>query len=289
MKKVMLFGATGNLGKEIARELTGRGYDLTVAVRNEERGRFMQAITKKYVVANVRDKESLVPLLRGQDIVISALGKSVSPNDRSRATFREIDYEANANILEAAKQTGIKKFVYVSAFRSEDYQHLEYFKVHHDFSELLKRSGLDYSIVKPPAIFSAYADMFELARKGRLVTMGKGDKRTNPIFEGDLARVVVDAIQHSYSTTEAGGKRSYTRKQLNEIIQAEISKDKTTRAVPLGLVKAVLPLIRIFDRNTYDKFAFFTAVMQEDALAPPVGEMSFEDYVKIRARELPGS
>lgn len=288
MKKVILFGATGNLGKEIARELIGQGYDLTVAVRNEERAKSLQSITNNYVIADVRNKESLLPLLQGQEVIVSALGKSVSPNDKSKATFRDIDLDANSNILEAATRAGVSKFVYVSAYHSENYLHLEYFKVHHDFSELLKKSGLDYSIVKPPAIFSAYAAMFDMARKGQLVTLGKGDKRTNPIYEGDLAKVVVGAIQQRNSTIEAGGKKSYTRKQLNEIIQAEVNQKKKTRAVPLGLVKATLPLIRLFDKNTYDKFAFFTAVMQEDAMAPPVGEMSFENYVKIRAREFQG-
>ena len=50
----------------------------------------------------------------------------------------------------------------------------------------------------------------------------------------------------------------------------------------MGLVKAFLPLIKLVSKNMYDKVAFFTAVMQDDTIAPKVGEMRLEDYVKMK-------
>lgn len=280
MEKVILFGATGNLGKEIAKELVRQGYDLTIVVRNEAKAKSFSDITSKYIVADVCNKATLEHIFNEQEIVISALGKSVSPNDKSKPTFKEVDYSANADILDLATKATIKKFVYVSAFHSEKYLHLEYFKVHHDFSELLKKSGIDYSIIKPPAIFSAFIDMIEMAKKGQLINIGKGDKRTNPIYEGDLAKITVEAINKQNSIFEAGGKIIYTRKQLNEIVQNEVNSRKKIRTVSLLLVKAALPIIKIFSKNTFDKFAFFIEVMQHDTIAPQVGTMAFEDYVK---------
>jgi uncharacterized protein YbjT (DUF2867 family) len=280
MKKVILFGSTGNLGKEIAKELVKQGYDLTIVVRNEVKAKSLADITSKYIIADVCNKETLKHIFDKQEIVISALGKSVSPNDKSKPTFREVDYSANANILNEATKAGIKKFIYVSAFHSEKYLHLEYFKVHHDFSELLKKSGIDYSIIKPPAIFSAFIDMIEMAKKGQLVNIGKGDKKTNPIYEGDLAKITVEAINKQNSIFEAGGKTIYTRKKLNEIVQNEVDSQKNIRTVPLGLFKVTLPIIKLFSKNLFDKFAFFIEVMQQDTIAPQVGTMTFEDYVK---------
>lgn len=224
MKRAILFGATGNLGKEIAKELVNQGYELTVVVRNEQKAKVLTHITSKYIIADVCNKSTLENIFDKQDIVISALGKSVSPNDKSILTFKQVDYDANKNILDEAIKTGIKKFIYISAFHSEKYLHLEYFKVHHDFSELLLKSGIDYSIIKPPAIFSAFIDMIEMAKKGQLVNIGEGDKKTNPIYEGDLAKITVDASNKQNSIIEAGGKTIYTRKQLNEIVQNEHSQ-----------------------------------------------------------------
>jgi uncharacterized protein YbjT (DUF2867 family) len=198
MKKILLFGATGNLGKEIAKEAKQEGYDLTVVVRIKDKAKQLARITNQDVVADITNASALTGICNDFEIVISALGKSVSPNDHSKPSFNDIDLTANSYILNEAKNSGVKKFAYVSAFHSEKYLHVEYFRVHHEFAEMLKKSGIDYSIIKPPAIFSGFLDMVEMAKRGRLINIGKGDKKTNPIYEADLAKECVDAIKEKH-------------------------------------------------------------------------------------------
>ncbi|RYZ27727.1 MAG: SDR family oxidoreductase [Chitinophagaceae bacterium] len=282
MNKVLLFGSTGNLGKKIAEELRQTGYDVTGVVRNERKAAELKPIVHHIVVADVTKPDSLKGICDGYDVVISALGKSVSPNDRSKPGFREVDLNANSHILDEAVKSNIKKFVYVSAFHAECYQHLAYFAVHHQFSERLKQAGIDYSIIKPPALFSAFLDLINLAKKGRLITMGNGDKLTNPIYEGDLATICVESIHHQNAIIEAGGKEILSRQQINEIIQQQVDPSKQIRNVPLGLIKSFLPLMKVASKNLYDKMAFFTEVMQHDTIAPKFGEMKLEEYVKMK-------
>src|ERR1044071_7525004 len=104
MEKVLLFGATGNLGKEIAREAKNQGYDLTVVVRNSSKAQALSSITDNYKIADVTNTKSLEKICNGFDIVISSLGKSVSLNDKSKTTFQDIDFNANSNILHEAKK-----------------------------------------------------------------------------------------------------------------------------------------------------------------------------------------
>ncbi len=282
MKKVILFGATGNLGKHIAQELINKGYQLTVVLRDLKKAKGIFDDKTKLVIADVRNISTLADICQNQEIVVSALGKSVSPNDKSKPGFEEVDFTGNMNILKEAIKSNVKKFVYISAFHAEKYLHLTYFNVHHRFSEELKISGIDYSIIKPPAILSAFIDMMYLAKKGHLVTIGKGDKKTNPIFEGDLAKICVRSIDENNVTIEAGGRLVYTRKELNSIVQQEIDKSKQVRQIPLGLFKAAFPVLKVFNKNLYDKFAFFIEVMQHDTIAPQMGELSFEEYIKSK-------
>jgi uncharacterized protein YbjT (DUF2867 family) len=280
--KILLFGATGNLGKAIAIELKQQGYEISAVVRNKTKLKGLESIVDKIITSDVTNPSDLINICNGFDIIISSLGKSVSPNDKSTPTFNDIDYTANSNILNEAKKSNIKKFIYISAFHSEKYLNLEYFKVHHEFSEKLISSGIDYSIIKPPAIFSAFIDMIEMAKKGQLLNIGLGDKKTNPIYEGDLAKIAVESINEPNSTIEAGGKTIYTRRQLNEIVQQTISPSKSIKNVPLGVFKCLLPILKIFNKNTFDKFAFFIEVMQHDTIAPQLGVMTFEEYVRMR-------
>lgn len=142
------------------------------------------------------------------------------------------------------------------------------------------RSDLNYTIIKPPALFSAFIDLFELAEKERLVNMGKGDKFTNPVYEGDVAEVCINAIKQDVSTIEFGGPEVLSRKQIYEIIQEAIKPGKKIRTIPLGLVKNMLPVIKLFNRNLYDKLAFFVEVMQHDTIAPRLGKLRLKDYVE---------
>ena len=283
MKSVLLVGATGNVGKQIAKEARRQGYDLTVVVRNAQKANDLGGITNHAIVAELTNPTAVQGICKGIDVVISALGKSVSPNDNSKASFYDVDFLANARILKEAVASGVKKFVYVSALHSERYTHLEYFKVHHDFSELLKVSGLDYSIIKPPSIFGAYLDVVDMARKGRLANLGKGDKLTNPIYEGDLAVVCVDSINSTKCEIEAGGKETFTRRQINELIQHHVNPSKKLPTIPTWVMEVMLPIIRIISKNLFDKFSFFVEVMHHDVVAPPVGQLTLKEYLVIKS------
>ena len=266
-----------------AKEASRQGYNVTAVVRNAQKANDLAGIANNVVIADVTNLKELTGICRGKDVVVSALGKSVSPNDKSKASFYDVDFLANAAILKEAVASGVKKFVYVSALHSEHYTHLEYFKVHHDFSQLLKKSGIDYSIIKPPSIFSAYLDVVDMARKGRLVNFGKGDKRTNPIYEGDLAVVCVNSISSPHCEIEAGGIETLTRRQINELIQQHVNPSKKIPTIPTWLIEVILPLLRITNKNLFDKFSFFVEVMQHDVVAPPVGQLTLKEYLIMKS------
>jgi uncharacterized protein YbjT (DUF2867 family) len=280
MKKIILFGATGHLGKAIAEQAKLHGFDVTSVIRNENKIGQLALPNENYIVADVTNQASLNGICNGFDIVISALGKSVSPFDESKPSFNDIDFTANAYILDEAKKSSIKKFIYISALHMEQYLHLEYFRVHHLFSELLLSSGINYSIIKPPALFSGYLDMITMARKGRLINIGNGNKKTNPIHESDVAKVCINSINENNTIVEIGGKSIYTRRQINEIIQHEVNPAKKIISIPIWLFKFSLPFYKFFNKNMYDKYAFFCEVIQHDTIAPQVGESNFEMYIK---------
>lgn len=285
MQKVILFGASGNVGRAVLAELVNRDYDVTAVIRSESRTDMLGSLPIKVKVTNPLDKAALQGACEGQEIVISALGKSVSPMDRSRESFYQVDLIGNTNILQESLRSGVRKFVYVSAFHSEKYPDLEYFRVHQLFSELLQKSTIDYSIIKPNAIFSAFQEMITLAARGRLVSLGRGDKKTNPIYEGDLARICIDAIGLSNAVIDAGGAHVYTRKQLLEIVQQEVAPQQRIRNLPSIVFSMLLPIIRMIDLNTYHKMAFFQEVMRHDTIAPKLGQLSFESYVRLKKKE----
>ncbi|HNL40111.1 MAG TPA: NAD(P)H-binding protein, partial [Saprospiraceae bacterium] len=234
----------------------------------------------RLIEADALKPDTLKGICEGQDAVISALGKSVSTFDFSQPGFEAVDLGGNTNVLAEALSAGVKKFVYLSALGAAQLTQLTYFRVHHEFSERLIGSGIDYSIVQPTAIMSAFNDLLKLARRGMLVTIGKGDSLTNPISEADLAKVCVDALDQSFALIPAGGQQVYSRHRINELVMQTVRPGKKVRRLPAGMVRAALPFWRLLDRNLYDKLAFFLEVTQHETLAPKIGPTTFEDWLK---------
>lgn len=278
MSNVLLFGATGHAGRAIARELVERGLTVTAVVRDLDRAKNLLPFLGQFKVAEATRPETLRGICEGFDVVVSALGKSVSPNDWSRPSFEAVDLQGNLNILAEAKSDAVSQFIYLSAFGAERMRHLTYFRVHDDFSNTLKDSGLNYAIVQPPAIMSSFLDLANMARSGWLMTIGSGAYRTNPISERDLAKVCADVIGQQNAVVAAGGQHVYTRHEINEIIQRLTAPDKKVRHLPVWVLRSALPFWKVLNRNMYDKLAFFNEVIHHEIIAPQVGSQSLEEY-----------
>ncbi|RDV16668.1 SDR family NAD(P)-dependent oxidoreductase [Pontibacter diazotrophicus] len=286
MKKVLLAGATGHLGQHLLRELQLQGHTVTVLARSAARAAALSPAPHAVLLADATLPEQLNGCCKGIDIVVSAIGKSISLKNKSQGSFQDIDFGANYNLLQEAKQAGVQQFVYISAFKAEQYPELAYFKAHADFSDELRKSGISYSILQPTALFSAFDEVVEMARKGMIGSLGDGHYKTNPVFEGDLAKVAVQCIGQAAATIPIGGKKLYSRLELIQLACKAADYSGAIRSVPLGVVNPMLPLLRPFSRNLYDKLAFLVAVSSEDCIAPLVGEYTLEEYFGLATEKI---
>lgn len=113
MKKILVAGATGQLGRLVVQELKHRGYAVHTLARNPDKLSGI-AVDKRFS-ADLSRAETLRGVCDGIDAVISCPGASMKMNTSGdRKSFYEIDHRGNTSLLEEAKRTGVPKFVYVS-------------------------------------------------------------------------------------------------------------------------------------------------------------------------------
>ncbi|MGV3538399.1 MAG: SDR family oxidoreductase [Rufibacter sp.] len=281
METVLVLGGTGALGSCILEALKPLPYRVRATARTALKAEQLQPSVHEVVVCDPTQPHTLTSeLLQGVDYIISALGKSLSLKDRSRTTFQQLDFEGNLNVLRLAEQHGrIKKFVYVAAFRGEKYPNVAYFKAHEDFARALQQSQIPATIIKPPALFSAFLNLVPIARKGKLASVGPGDRLTNPIHEQEVAEACVQALTQPEAVVELGGPVNYTRKELIELVNRRMGHFRLTPQVPYWLVHSLLPVVKLVNRSLYEKAAFFVEVTKADCVAPAVGQLRLEDYL----------
>ena len=169
MKKILVAGATGYLGKYITEELVNKNYSTKVLVRNPEKFKELKIKVNEIITAEVTDKSSLINCCNSVDVVISTIGIT---KQKDGLSYMDVDYQANLNLLDEAKTNGVRKFVYVSVFNAEKIKNLKGVQAKVKFEKELKDSGLDYSIIYPNGFFSDMTEFFRMAQGGRVYLFG---------------------------------------------------------------------------------------------------------------------
>lgn len=285
MRKVLIAGATGYLGRFVTREFKSQGYWVRVLARNlnklEHPGPFLEPAVKDFVddifIGEVTRPETLKGLCDDIDIAFSSIGIT---RQRDKLSFRDVDYQGNRNILDIALKTSVKKFIFVSVFNADLLGNIPIVKAREEFAEDLKQAGVDYTVIRPTGYFSDMTEFLKMAISGRAYLIGNGKKRLNPIHGADLAKVCVDAVNAQQNEIPVGGPETYTHEEIAGLAFSVAGKKPTITRIPAGPVNALVRAIRPFNERYYSLAAFFTSAMQMDFTAPETGTHTLVNYYK---------
>ena len=280
MKKVLIVGSTGYLGKYLVQECKRRGYWVRALARNPKKLEQFRDSIDDLFVGEVTKPETLKGVCDDIDVVISALGVASSRTDE-KISQETVEYGGNKNILDSALTASVKKFIFVSFIITPDYENLEITRIKRKFEQVLDNSGLDYCIIRPTAFFSDMKEILKLAQKGTVYLLGHGNYRGNPIHGIDLAKFCVDAIERKEKELPVGGPEELSYRESAELafkLLGQQPKIKTIPGWPLnGLLKLMKPFL---SKRKYTSIQFLFTAMQSDALAPKFGTHSLEDFFR---------
>ncbi|MBD3660743.1 MAG: SDR family oxidoreductase, partial [Arenibacter algicola] len=258
-KTVLLAGATGYLGKYIAKQLISRNINTKIIVRNPVKAIPLAYHFVEIIPAEVTRPETIKGHFAGVDTVISTVGIT---RQRDGLTYMAVDYRANMNLLEEAKKAGVKKFIYVSVINGQLHRNLKLVEAKEAFVDKLKASGLEYTIIRPNGFFSDMRDFLKMAEKGSVYIFGKGKKKFNPIHGADLAQVCVDAINSNQNEIVVGGPDILTHYEVAEMALLTSGKPINIIHVPHWVRKSILWIMRTFTSSkTYGPIEFFLTLM----------------------------
>lgn len=286
MKRVLVAGAAGYLGRYVVAELKQRGYAVRAFVRDsgklKQPGPSMEPaifdMVDEVFTGDATKPVTLEGLCDGVDIVFSSMG--VTKPD-SPFTPDEVDHLGNRRILEIAMKAGVTKFVYVSVFRAEEMPESAVVRAHEDFVNELKVSGIDYAVIRPNGYFSDMAQFLKMARKGRIFWLGEGTNRINPIHGADLAEVCVDGIEGDAKEIDAGGPEMFTFSSLFELAFRMAGRKPEITFLPLWIGEAALGVIRLFSPKLAGMASFMVEVNRMDNDAPMYGSKRLEDFFQL--------
>jgi divinyl chlorophyllide a 8-vinyl-reductase len=220
-KRVVLFGASGTIGKAVAKELLRCGYEIVCALRSTS------DVPDDLSGCKIRSGD-LVDVFGTEkfDVAISCIASRTGVPEDAWA----VDYQANSDILKAAQTHDVRHFILVSAICVQKpklaFQHAKL-----AFEKELIESGLTYSIVRPTAFFKSLSGQVELTR-------------CKPISDSDLARYIVgcidDPARHDRMLPIGGPGPAITPLEQGEELFRLTGCKPRYRRMPIVLMNAII-------------------------------------------------
>lgn len=193
---IAVTGATGFVGQAVLDAAARQGLGLRALTRRSQPQRAGVA----WVQGDLADKAALRQLVSGARAVIHIAGLTTAPDAE---TFEAGNVTGTLALVEAALEAGVPRFVHVSSLAAREPELSLYGGSKARGERVVKASGLDWTIVRPPAVYGPRDDaLFELFRAAlwRVVPAVRGG-RTSLIHAEDLARLLLALVPGGESVT----------------------------------------------------------------------------------------
>lgn len=161
-------------------------------------------------------------------------------------SFERVHVELTASVLAAAKLAGVRRWIHMSALGTRSQARSRYHQTKWAAEELVRGSGLDWTIFRPSLIYGARDGFTRLfARLSGwspvLPVMGTGRAQLQPIAVGQVARAFSQAVAIPDSTREVFDLCGAERLSFVEVLRAILKAHGRRR----GLVRIPMPLARL--------------------------------------------
>lgn len=275
IRTIAVTGGTGFVGARLIDLALARGLRVRALTRRDQLAR--EGVT--WVSGALDKHDSLVELATGADAVIHVAGVISAP---TRSGFEAGNATGTLAMVEAAKVAGARRFIHVSslAAREPDLSAYGWSKCRAEI--LVKASGLDWTIIRPPAVYGPGDKetlvLFKMARLGVVLLPPGG--RFSLIEVGDLCSLLLavcgddDSLARVYEPddgTEAGWDHRHFARLLGRALGR--------RARPLPVTGGVMRVASWLERTLRGASATLTA--------DRVGYMLHPDWVVSAAARPP--
>ena len=249
---ILVSGGTGFVGREVVRELVALGNPVRVLARDPEKARNALGPTGnrvELVRGDALKPETLPAALVGVQAVIHLIGIIA---ETSHATYEQGHVEATRNLLAAAKEAGVTRWIQMSAIGTRPHASSRYHRTKWQAEELVRQSGLDWTIFRPSLVYG-YDEHDRLLNLLRLVLSFPFDALqlySLPLIDGgrpSIQPVSVREVAHCFARSPAKevaigqtydlvGPVAFMWREMIFKILAALGKEGIYEEIPLLLI-----------------------------------------------------
>jgi uncharacterized protein YbjT (DUF2867 family) len=243
---ILVTGGTGFIGPRIVHALRERDQPVRALVRDPggRSAATLAAWGAELVQGDMTDRESLRRAVEGSEAVVHL----VAIRQGSGEQFRQVMVEGTRALVAAAKETGVRRFVLMSALgTSEETKDLvPYYHAKWEQEQTVSGSGLEHVIFRPSFVFAKDGGILPTFRRlARLAPVtpiiGSGKQRIQPIWIDDVAAYFahgVDKAEAANRTFQLGGPDALSWNEFWARLKRTLGQRRPSVHVPMALMRA---------------------------------------------------
>ncbi len=259
LKEILVFGASGQIGRHLIRKLTKNNYKVIAVTRNYHQKAYILKTQAnpgylEIVESSIYDFEKLSNLFQKSDICINLVG--VLTENKSN-TFEKIHSLFPSMLAKMSKQNNLKKFIHVSALGIEkSLESSKYAKSKFEGEKLAQENYKNITILRPSLVYSVddsfTTRFFSLLNLLPLFPLYYGGKtKFTPIHVTDLAQIIFGVINKNIDEKiiECIGPQVFTFKDIIKILLKSLNKKRLIINLPLPIAKLMAKTIETVTPN----------------------------------------
>ncbi len=256
--KILLVGATGTLGRQIAKKAIEEGHEVRCFVRNPRKASFLQEWGCELTKGNLLNSGDIDYALQDIEVVIdSATGR---PED-SKSIY-ETDWDGKLNLFNACESKKIKRVIFLSILLTEKFRNVPLMDIKYCTEKLLEKSNFDYTIFKCAAFMQGVISQFAIpVLDSQAVWMSGTPTKIAYMNTQDMAKIIVTSISNPKSyklTLPLVGLRAWDSDEVIALCEKYSNKKAKIFRVSPFLIKVTQNLVSFFQDalNVSERLAF---------------------------------
>jgi uncharacterized protein YbjT (DUF2867 family) len=272
---LLVVGATGTLGRQIARRALDEGYQVRCLVRSFKRAAFLKEWGAELVRGNLCDPETLPAAFDGVTAVIDAATARATDS----LSIKQVDWEGKLALMQAAKSAGVQRYIFFSILDAEKYPDVPLMEIKRCNEAALAESGLNYTILRLAGFMQGLIGQYAIPILDNQAVWMTGE--VVPIAymnTQDIAKFAIRALsvpETENKTFPVVGTRAWSGDEIVALCNRLAGKEAKIIRSPLSLLRTVRKIARFFQWswNVADRLAFVEVLASGKPLTASMDEV----------------
>jgi uncharacterized protein YbjT (DUF2867 family) len=246
---VLIVGATGYLGGQVLREVLGRGKQVRALVRPGSDTARLPTERVEIVRGDMLDPATLVPAMDGVSAIITT---AIGYSRRRETDSLRADTEGNRNLVDAAKNAGVPRFVLLSILACNEARKVPHFWAKKETEDYLEKAGIPFVALRPGAFLGGMWVKAALEH-GQFMAMTPAGVRITYIAPSEVARDLALALDEPRALgkrIDLGSDRPLSGPELAELLGRLLKRKLETPPIR-GLDADMSAMVEFFQIGRY--------------------------------------